>query len=114
VRYVRTHIDLAWKKGAPPLTDEDKRILDYFDRLADRDDLRHDMEFRRGDVQLLNNHVILHSRTDFVDHDDPKLKRHLLRLWINLPDGRPLAPDFADRYNAGALQRLGVPVVEAT
>ena len=70
------------------------------------------MEFERGDVQLLNNHVIVHSRTDFVDHDDVRLKRHLLRLWINLPNGRPLAPDFADRYNAGSRQRLGVPVLE--
>ncbi len=112
VRYVRTHIDLAWKKGAPPLTDEEKRILDYFGSLADRDDLRHDMEFERGDVQLLNNHVIVHSRTDFIDHEDPRLKRHLLRLWINLPNGRPLAPEFADRYNAGSRQRLGVPVLE--
>jgi alpha-ketoglutarate-dependent taurine dioxygenase len=112
VRYVRTHIDLAWKKGAPRLTDDETRILDYFGRLADRDDLRHDMAFQRGDVQLLNNHVIVHSRTDFIDHDDPKLKRHLLRLWINLPNGRPLAADFADRYNAGDRQRLGVPVLD--
>jgi len=31
----------------------------------------------------------------------------LLRLWINLWEGRELAPQFADRYNAGA--RRGVP-----
>jgi hypothetical protein len=37
----------------------------------------------------------------------PAAKRLLLRLWINLWEGRELAPRFADRYNAGAWR--GVP-----
>lgn len=85
--------------------------LDYMNDLALRDDIRLDMEFQRGDVQLLNNHMIMHSRRDYEDYDDPALKRRLLRLWLNVPNGRPLAPDFADRTNGGP--RGGMRVLPA-
>jgi hypothetical protein len=41
------------------------------------------MEFRQGDIQILNNHVTLHSRRGFEDWPEPERKRHLLRLWLN-------------------------------
>ncbi|MCX7230545.1 MAG: TauD/TfdA family dioxygenase [Burkholderiales bacterium] len=40
----------------------------------------------------IRNHVMLHSRTDYVDHDAPERKRHLLRLWLSLP-GAPALPE---------------------
>ena len=40
------------------------------------------MDFRPGDIQLLNNAVILHSREAYDDYDEPERKRHLLRLWL--------------------------------
>merc|ERR1712032_1297287 len=45
-----------------------------------------DMAFKQGDVQLLNNHQIVHSRKSYVDHDDPERRRHLLRLWLSLDE----------------------------
>ena len=51
-----------------------------------------DMEFRPGDVQFLCNHFVLHSRTGFVDWDEPERKRHLLRLWLGCPGG-PAVPE---------------------
>ena len=33
-------------------------------------------------IQFLNNRVVLHARTEFVDFDEPERKRHLLRLWL--------------------------------
>ena len=59
------------------------------------------MDFKVGDIQLLNNHTTLHARTDFEDFDEPERKRRLLRLWLNLPNGRPLTPEFAERLNTG-------------
>ena len=38
-----------------------------------------------------------HSRSAFEDHDDPDLKRHLLRLWLVMHDGRQLEADFDNR-----------------
>ena len=74
------------------------------------------MDFQPGDIQLLNNYTILHARGDFEDHDDPALKRHLLRIWLQVPTARALAPDFERRYGrfspyptrAEAMRRAGL------
>jgi alpha-ketoglutarate-dependent taurine dioxygenase len=113
-RYVRNAIELVPKRTGAPLSTRERETLDLFDALANDPALRFDMELRRGDLQLLNNHVTVHSRTAFVDHEDKALRRHLLRLWLATPGGRPLAPDFANRYGPDIV-RLGVPpVAEAT
>ena len=59
------------------------------------------MRFEPGDVQLLNNHTVLHSRSAFVDEpNNPAKRRHLLRLWLSLGDDGPaLPPAYAEgRY----------------
>lgn len=66
-----------------------------------REDFLLHMDFQPGDIQLLNNHMTLHSRTGYEDHEGAAKKRFLLRLWLNIPNGRPLAPAFADRLNSG-------------
>ncbi|MGH7717186.1 MAG: TauD/TfdA family dioxygenase [Vulcanimicrobiaceae bacterium] len=57
-----------------------------------------EMDFAPGDMQFLNNYVILHDRTPYVDWDEPEKKRHLLRLWLSIPGSRKLAPDFRSAY----------------
>ncbi len=49
------------------------------------------MELRPGDIQLISNHTIVHSRTAYVDHDDPQRRRHLLRLWLTTEAPRSMA-----------------------
>jgi Taurine catabolism dioxygenase TauD, TfdA family len=66
-----------------------------------------DMEFRPGDIQLIHNHVILHDRTDYEDWPEPERKRHLLRLWLCPPNGRPLPAVFADRYGGTEIGNRG-------
>jgi hypothetical protein len=44
------------------------------------------MDFRPGDVQLLNNAKILHSREAYEDDDALDRRRHLLRLWLSAHD----------------------------
>jgi hypothetical protein len=34
-------------------------------------------------MQFLNNHVTLHSRTEYVDHPEPERRRDLVRLWLS-------------------------------
>ncbi len=41
------------------------------------------MNFLPGDIQLLNNAKILHSREAYEDSDAPGEQRHLLRLWLS-------------------------------
>lgn len=54
--------------------------------------------FEAGDIQLLDNHTMLHGRGDYRDWDEPEKRRYLLRLWICPPNGRPLPPAYAERY----------------
>jgi len=67
--------------------------------IANRPELRLTMDFRDGDMQFLNNHVILHAREGFEDFTEPHLKRHLLRLWIESPKARqrPLPSGMEER-----------------
>ena len=78
--------------------------IDCLAELAIREDIRLDMKLEAGDLQLLCNHTVLHTRAAFEDHDDPKKKRFLLRIWLNIPGGRELLSEFADHYNTGDRQ----------
>jgi alpha-ketoglutarate-dependent taurine dioxygenase len=59
-------------------------LLPWYIRNAADDfpDVALDMSFQPGDMQFLKNSVILHARSDYEDFDDPREKRHLLRLWL--------------------------------
>jgi alpha-ketoglutarate-dependent taurine dioxygenase len=49
---------------------------------------RHDFWMERGQVQILNNRIIVHGRTPYEDHEEPEKRRHLLRLWLRAGDRR--------------------------
>lgn len=66
----------------PRLTDAQLEALTLFNELAKSDAFRLNMEFRPGDIQLLSNHAIVHSRTDYIDFPEPERRRHLLRLLL--------------------------------
>lgn len=70
--------------------------LDMFAALAR--ELCYHMDFRTGDIQFLHNHVTVHSRTSYEDFEEPEKKRHLLRLWLATPNGRPLPAAMWNRY----------------
>ncbi|MGH7041236.1 MAG: TauD/TfdA family dioxygenase [Acetobacteraceae bacterium] len=82
-----------------PYTDLENAALDFFDSTSARPDLRYDMCLEPGDIQFLNNYITLHSRTNFVDAEDPRLKRHLLRLWLQFPDGRSFMRCYPTLYD---------------
>ncbi len=67
------------------LTERQIEALALYDEISESPEFYIDMTLEPGDIQLVSNHTVLHSRTDYVDHDDEEQKRHLLRLWISLP-----------------------------
>jgi hypothetical protein len=110
--YVRRYIESARRfDDVPPLTDTQRAAMDLFDQLAEDPDLNLFMEFEPGDIQLVHNHQILHDRTEFEDWPEPARRRHLLRLWLCPPDGRPLPPAFAARYGSVTIGDRGGIVV---
>ena len=87
-------------EGVPPLTPAGFDALDLLDDILRRPSVMHTMYLKPGDMQILNNHVTLHSRTEFEDHDDPVLKRCLFRLWLAPPDGVALPESWRPAYRS--------------
>ena len=87
-------------EGVPALSAAAFDALDFLDDVLRRPSVMHTMYLRPGDMQILNNHVTLHSRTEFEDHDDPVLKRCLFRLWLAPPDGVALPESWLPAYRA--------------
>jgi hypothetical protein len=70
--------------GVLPLLEGERTLLDLYEEIAASPELRLDMHFEPGDIQLLSNHVVLHARTAYQDDPAPGRERHLLRLWLSL------------------------------
>ena len=70
--------------NAPKFTKIEQALFDTYEEIASNPEVYFDMDLIPGDIQLLSNHTNLHARTDYVDDEDPKKKRHLLRLWLSL------------------------------
>lgn len=100
--FAKRIIETGAKKRGVPLTPLQQAAIDYVHELGTRVDLRVDMMLEPGDIQIINNYITLHSRSNYIDHDDGR-KRYLLRMWINLLDSVQLSPDFA------AFVRRGIP-----
>ena len=80
--------------GVPQLTEDQIAVLNLYDEVSQEQGLPIDMDFQPGDVQWLLNYAALHSRTSYVDFDEPERRRHLLRLWLKRDVNRPLVDKF--------------------
>ena len=100
-RYLRQYIELGHELRNSPLSDVEKEALDILDSIIMRPELRIDMMLEPGDIQLANNHLVLHSRTSFIDHDDIKKRRKLLRLWLKMSNARTPPASFPGRNGFG-------------
>ena len=110
--YVRTNILWAAANcGAPPLTEQQIEAVEHVAAVAAEPQMWVERRFEAGTMWFVNNQTIFHMRTEFTDHDDPALKRHLLRVWLSLPNSRRLPASFASYFgevSAGAV-RGGYP-----
>jgi len=117
--YVRSAIEKAQRmEGIPKLTAGQIEALDVLDSLTQDPKLYLDMDFQLGDIQLLCNHTVFHSRTVFEDWPEMEKRRHLLRLWLACPDGPKLPPEMMINYQGqtesgrpNGIKTPGVPFV---
>jgi hypothetical protein len=101
-------IEGASNKSGVPLERLERAALDFVREVSLREALTHSFTMQPGDIQMVSNHSVFHSRTGFEDHPEPERRRCLLRCWMNIRNGRALEPRFANRYNTGP--RGGVAV----
>lgn len=100
-KWNRNRVEYAQKlEGVPPLTAMQREAVDLLDDILRRPEVMFTMWLEPGDLQLLNNHVMLHSRTDYVDFDAPERKRLLSRLWLAIPDSWWLPESWGPYFRA--------------
>ena len=100
----RAHADPA----LPNLSAKQIEAMNFLEAVAEERELAYHFRQEPGDVLLLNNWVTLHRRSAFEDHDDPSKKRCLFRIWLSMPNSRPLDPRFKANFGAtGAGQVRG-------
>ncbi len=87
-------------EGVPQLTQPQRDALDHLDTILRRPELCFSMYLQPGDMQIRNNHVTLHSRTEFEDFDEPERKRSLFRLWLAPPDSVALPESWQPAYRS--------------
>ncbi|HHW35880.1 MAG TPA: TauD/TfdA family dioxygenase [Bacillales bacterium] len=93
-RYMRQYVVSAQTKTGILLTEMEIEALNLIDSLTHDKNFHIDMMMEPGDIQFVNNYTVFHSRTHFEDYEEDEKKRHLLRLWLMMPNGRKIAPDF--------------------
>jgi len=99
--YVRNHIRSGQLlPDVPRISERQHAALDIIQELAQSPEFSFDMWLEPGDMQFVNNHKLVHSRTHYVDHEEPEKKRHLLRLWLAVPWGGPLCEEWRDQYKS--------------
>jgi TfdA family taurine catabolism dioxygenase TauD len=86
--------------GVPKFTPAQQEAVEVYRQTVEECAL--DIDFQRGDIQFLNNFVMLHTRREYEDWPQQRRKRHLLRLWLYDPEGRPIpAEQRAGRAGRG-------------
>jgi hypothetical protein len=81
-RYFRYYIMEGQAQAGRALKDADLEALDLLEDVMNRPELQAVFEMQLGDIQLVSNFFILHSRTAYEDYPEPDRKRHLKRMWI--------------------------------
>lgn len=93
----------------PRLTDAQREALDLFHQITREPGIALEFDLQSGDVLLASNHTIMHGRTEFEDAAKPENRRHMLRLWLTIPNGRPLPPHYADTREYAQTYRQRMP-----
>jgi Taurine catabolism dioxygenase TauD, TfdA family len=84
--------------GTPDLTPRQTEAFAMLDAVCD--ELHLGMELHPGDIQMVNNSVIMHTRTAYEDWLEPARRRRLWRLWMRVEGLRPLTP-FLENWRDG-------------
>ena len=93
----------------PRLSDAQREALELFHEITREPGIALEFDLRPGDVLLASNHTIMHGRTEFEDAPGSEHRRLMLRLWLTIPNGRPLPPHYADTREYAETYRQRMP-----
>ena len=87
-------------EGIPELSKLQKETMDFLDEILTRPELMYTMYLEPGDMQIINNYRMFHSRTGYLDYENDLKKRCLYRLWLSPPDSIKLPESWKDFYRS--------------
>ena len=100
-KWNRNRVQSAQKlQHVPKLTELQKKTMDVLDEIIMRPELMYTMYLEPGDMQILNNYTMFHSRTHYEDFDAPEEKRCLFRLWLAPPDSIKMPESWKAFYRS--------------
>jgi hypothetical protein len=76
----------AAEHGDTTISPKQEAAIGAFVAISNHPDVMLKMMLEPGDFQFINNRTILHGRAHFEDHEAKGQRRHLYRLWINVPE----------------------------
>jgi len=80
------YVRRAVEHGDTTISAKQEAALGAFVAISNHPDVMLKMMLKPGDFQFINNRTILHGRAEFEDHEAKDQRRHLYRLWINVPE----------------------------
>jgi hypothetical protein len=102
--YVRGSIKNAAKTIGRPIPEDLAEGLDAFNAIADDPDTNLAFVLEPGEILIVNNFTVLHSRRSF--EDTAAHRRYLLRMWLDALNGRPVIPAYKQYIEDHHVARL--------
>jgi hypothetical protein len=90
----------AVKAGDAVMTPLQIEALEEVARISSSPEFYLDMNIGEGDIQFLNNRILMHGRTGYEDFPEIARRRHLLRLWLCVPSW-PALPENQGVHSPG-------------
>lgn len=84
--FVRGYVERAVKAGDVKLSAVEQAAVETFTGVSNNQEVCLRMLLEPGDMQFVNNRTMLHGRAHFEDHPEKERRRHLLRLWLAVPE----------------------------
>ena len=102
--YVRGSIKNAAKIVGRSIPKDLAEGLDAFNAIADDPDTKLSFVLEPGEMLMVNNFTVLHSRRAF--EDTAAHRRYLLRMWLDVPNGRPVIAAYSQYIEDHHVARL--------
>ena len=82
-RYLRDYIEKGFILKNKKMTSQQKLAMNLLDRLLTSNKFSKKLKLKRGELIILNNHVLAHGRSTFKIKNNSDVNRKLYRIWLN-------------------------------
>ncbi len=81
-RYNRSLIPVGYELEGKNLDSKGRDAIDAMSYILSEPENHTTLTLEAGQLQFVNNYTMAHLRTNYVDHDEPENKRHLIRIFL--------------------------------